>query len=590
MRTPGFGGAWKAKIAGLVSRAKKANELSPSVVKHDKLDDGVLGDMIERALLFRTTRTDAPEVDLEGITDDEGNQIKLGDKEKGRVLDYIAWEDLFDDVFRCLHTYDEPELKPANEVKPSRELNRRIIQQITSHENFQKLRPDTRHSPIEAAFTAISMAERLQETLQTELVEFVVRAKEMADMEDEMPAGGGGGGKQEGQGEGSGGGGGGGQSQPNLPPIFDKKQKKQQQPPSPGGSGTQGETSPGNKENPTPEGEGGPDSSRLEDIAQQLAEKAAEQQQSGLGASVMQAIEQSLREGQEGADIMSSLPGLGPGSETRVSPEQMIELAKRWRESPILRNVSRMTGRLQRDMRQKRARRVVGGVEEIVDVTTGNDLAWLLPHELAKLKHPLLKRDFMRQYHEKTLLEYETEGSESAGRGPIVICIDGSGSMGGAPNEWARSVALALITIARKEKRDAAAVEFSSSGQIKRWEFLKKERFNPDNVLDFTTHFFGGGTQIASGMLSAKEFIDTRPEFRKADIVLITDGQDYFNDERDGTMRQQLQDKGVRVHGVAIGSEAQNNGYLQQMCDSVVSAYDMAGPNEATTHIAEAIN
>lgn len=587
MRKPGFRGAWKAKIAGLVSRAKRANDLSSSVIKHDKLDDGVLSDMIERALLFRTTRTDAPEVDLEGITDDEGNQIKLGDKERGRVLDYIAWEDLFDDVFRCLHTYDEPELKPANEVKPSRELNRRIIQQITSHESFQKLRPDTRHSPIEAAFTAISMAERLQETLQTELVEFVVRAKEMAEMEDEMPSGGAPGGGGGGEGEGSGSGSGGGAGEQNLPPIFDKKQKKQQAP-TPGGSGTEGETAPGNKGNPTPEGEGG--SERLEQLAQQLAEKAAEQQQSGLGTNVMKAIEESLREGQEGADVMSSLPGLGPGNETRVSPEQMIELAKRWRESPILRNVSQMTGRLQRDMRQKRARRVVGGVEEIVDVTTGNDLAWLLPHELAKLKHPLLKRDFMRQFHEKTLLEYETEGSESAGRGPIVICIDGSGSMSGAANEWARSVALALVTIARKEKRDAAAVEFSSAGQIKRWQFLKKERFEPDNVLDFVTHFFGGGTQIASGMLSAKEFIDTRPEFRKADIVLITDGQDYFNDERDGTMREELQNKGIRVHGVAIGSEAENNGYLQQMCDSVVSAYDMAGPNEATTHIAEAIN
>lgn len=582
---------WRAKLAGLFSRAKQAPTLSGSVVRHDKLDDGVLEDMVERAKLFSRTRHDQPMVDLDNIQDEDGNLIALTEKQRGKVEQYVAWEDLFDDVFRTLHTYHEPELLPSDKVKPSRELNRRIIQQLISHDEFQKLRPDTRHSPIESAFTAISMADRLSHALQTELQEFVVRAKEMSELEDGLPGGdgclpGGGGGGGAGQGQGAGG---------NQDPIFENKKKK-------GGGGqdpanqpeTQGQQGPAQLPGaPDPNAQqdagSGMDTTHYDQIAQELADKAHEQQQQGLGGAVMDAINQSLKDGKEAADSIAGLPGYGQGAEQRMNPDHMIELAKKWRESPILRNVAQMTGRLQRDMRQKRAKRVVGGNEEIVDVTLGDDLSLILPHELAKLTHPLMKLEFQRAYHERSLLMYETEGTEAAGRGPVVVCLDGSGSMSGMPNEWARSVALALVTIAKREKRDAAVIEYSSGGQIAKWDFLKKEKVDPEKVLDFVTHFFGGGTRISEGMTVAKSFIEDRPEFRKADIILITDGGDHYNDERDGGLRDELRRKGVRIHGVSIGVDAKQNAYLNNMCDTSVTAYDMAGSNEATTHLAEAI-
>lgn len=540
-------GAWKAKLSGLFARAKQAPELSDSVVVRDKMDDGVLMDMVERAKLFRDTRFNQPEIDLDAMVDEDGQPIELTDEQREQAEGYVAWEDLFDDVFRSLHTYHEPELLPADKVKPSRELNRRIIQQITANDDFQKLRPDTRHSAIESAFTTIAMADTLSDTLRTELQEFVVRAQEMNDLENQL-----------GDGDGTP-----GQPDPNAPPG--------------GGGGGGGE------------GEGDAPDQSLDQIAQQIADKAAEQQQQGLGTNVMDAIGKSLQDGQEAADAIGSLPGYGEGNADRNNPDKMIELAQKWRDTPALRNVARMTGRLQRDMRQKRARRVVGGNEEIVNVTVGDDLSLILPHELATLRHPLLKREFQRKFHEQSLLQYETEGTESAGRGPVVICLDGSGSMGGMPNEWARSVALALVTIARREKRDACIIEFSSAGQIEQWDFLKRERIDTERVLDFVTHFFGGGTRIVEGLTVAQDFINTRPEFRKADIVLITDGYDHWNEDRDGVLKRELNDKGVRIHGVAIGMRANENEYLQLMCDSTVSAFDMSGTNEATTHLAEAI-
>lgn len=591
-------GAWKSKLAGLFSRAKKAPELSSSVMRHDKLDDGVLQDMIERATLVRNTRFNQPEVDLDNLVDSDGNPIDLTDAQRERAEKYVAWGDLFDDTFRALHTYDEPELLPDQEVKPSRELNRRLMQQVIANENFQKLRPQTRHSPLESAFTAISMADHLSEQLNTELQEFVVRAKEMSELEEKLgPPGG-----LPGDGQGPGGGQGtgaedmpAGQGPPKIEedPIFERKQKQPDpnaQPNQPTGSGQDNDpTQPQNNQGPaTPDGSGN-DPNALDQIAQQIADKAAQQQQQGLGSNVKDAIDRALQEGKDAADAISNLPGYGQGGENRLNPDHMIELAKQYRESPTLRNVSRMVGRMQRDMRQKRAKRVVGGNEEIVDVTVGDDLSLLLPHELAKLNHPLMKRDFQRRFHERDLLQYETEGTEAAGRGPIVLVLDGSGSMSGMRNEWSRSVGLALITIAKREKRDAAAIEFSSAGSIRMWEFLKKDRVDPQKVLDFVTHFFGGGTRIVEGMTVAKDFIWERPEFRKADVVLVTDGGDHWQEGRDDEMRREFVEKGVRIHGISIGFDGSNNAYLQNMCDSIVSATDLAGPNEATSHLAEAI-
>jgi uncharacterized protein with von Willebrand factor type A (vWA) domain len=160
--------------------------------------------------------------------------------------------------------------------------------------------------------------------------------------------------------------------------------------------------------------------------------------------------------------------------------------------------------------------------------------------------------------------------------------------MFGERNEWARAVSLALLTIARREKRDAAVVEFSSPGQTASWEFLRREGVKPERILDFITHIFEGGTHIYSGLEVSRTFIDSRPEFKQADIVLITDGGDRF-EELDAEIRAHFREKGVRVHGVSIGISAEDNTYLQKMCDTVVDTDNLKGANEATDHLAQVI-
>lgn len=533
------------RVYDLFKRTKNLPALSDSVVHHDRLDDGVLEDMTERATHFRGAMFDVPEVDLDNLKDDEGKAIELSDEEREKVMEYVAWQNLFGDTFRALHTLQEPELKNQNEIKPSRDLNRRILQQIVASEKFQAMRPDTRHDEIAAAFATINMSKGLRESLQEEMQEMVISAKRMAEQEEQITG-----------------------AQEQLEAV---RQAVEEQ----GGQATPEQKEAAKQASQT-----------KTQARQELAEQQAEQQQQGIGVGAIEAIDKALEGAQEATDAIGSLPGTEPGSGQKLSPDEMIELAQKWKENPELFDMAKMVGRMQRDIRYRRTNRVVGGREEIIDVKLGDDLPLLLPSEKVKLRHPVLRRDFIRRFYERSLVQYETRGYAEAGRGPIIVCLDGSGSMGGMPNVWARSLAISFIAIAKREKRDAAAVEFSSRGQTKRWDFMAKQPINPLHIVDFASHMFNGGTDVTGGVEKAKELIDMVPEFKTADIVLMTDGMDYFQDD-DVALRDELRERGVRLHGVAIGMKS--NAYLEQMCDDTVAAWDLAGSNDATQHLAEAI-
>lgn len=533
------------RVFDLFKRTQRIDALTESVVRHDRLDDGVLDDMVDRAEHFRNAMYDRPEIDLDNITDAEGNAVELTDEQKEKAGEYVFWENLFADTFRALHTYDGPELQDPDRIKPSRELNRRIMQQVMSSEAFEKIRPQTRHDDMASAFTALSMTDKLRTMMSEELQEFVLRAQQMGEQEQQIE---------------------------NAQEALDALREQ---------IGQQGgQPSPEQKQAMQQQAQA------KSQARQQLAQQAAQQQTQGMGVAVIDAIEEAVEDANADATIISQMPGTEPGTGQKLSPDQMLELAEKWKQNPEMAEIARMVGRMQRDIRYKRTNRIIGGREEIIDVKLGDDLQLLLPHEKVKLRNPTLRKDFMRRYYEHSLMQYETRGYAEAGRGPVVVCLDGSGSMSGMPNVWARAVALSLIVIAKREKRDAAAVEFSSTGQVMRWDFMANEPINPEKVLDFASHQFGGGTDITTGVESAKELIDIVPEFKTADIVLATDGYDHYAED-DEELRKELTNRGVRVHGVAIGMES--NEYLERMCESVVSAWDLAGSNDATDHLAEVI-
>src|SRR5262249_36391897 len=170
----------------------------------------------------------------------------------------------------------------------------------------------------------------------------------------------------------------------------------------------------------------------------------------------------------------------GCGTPREMTAQEKIELAMRVMRSPKLKLIAEMCGRFTHIAMSVQKSRVNHPPSEITSITIGNDLAHLLPGEVALLGDPDLEDLFYLKFAERRLLQYELEGRESEGRGPIILALDESGSMsetlGGVVKEaWGKSVMLGLLAIARRQKRDLAVIHFSGPDQLQSGVFPKGE-------------------------------------------------------------------------------------------------------------------
>src|SRR5262245_62472889 len=97
----------------------------------------------------------------------------------------------------------------------------------------------------------------------------------------------------------------------------------------------------------------------------------------------------------------------------------------------------------------------------MVGVVLGGDLGRLLPHELARLVIPELEDDVLRRLVEGQVMCREYRATEPVGKGPVIVCVDESGSMEGEKAHTAKALALALAWVARHQGRWCALVGYS---------------------------------------------------------------------------------------------------------------------------------
>ena len=91
----------------------------------------------------------------------------------------------------------------------------------------------------------------------------------------------------------------------------------------------------------------------------------------------------------------------------------------------------------------------------------GGDVGRLLPAELARLVVPELELDALRRIAERQAMCREHHAAEPVGKGPVIVCVDESGSMEGEKDHTAKALALALAWVARHQRRWCALVAYS---------------------------------------------------------------------------------------------------------------------------------
>ncbi len=286
------------------------------------------------------------------------------------------------------------------------------------------------------------------------------------------------------------------------------------------------------------------------------------------GCEHASAAVEELRESAEGLEQVTfgRLPGTGTVNGEMRPCSAARELARLIRDDHRLKRIALLAGRFKRIAAMKQRQKVRHGADEITDVEQGADLGRLLPAELVKLVHPKLRLALLRDLSERRCLQYALTGTETLGKGPLVVCLDKSGSMDGPPDIWATAVALALLDIAQRQRRPFALLGFDDI--VKQEVIVKLGGRFPAAELFLSC---GGGTDIANVIDRGLSVIEQNPgALRKADLVLITDGGSAI--DRAPELRTRAAALGVTILGFGIGI---NQGALAPWCDEAQAVVDL---------------
>ncbi|MGL4723843.1 MAG: ATPase RavA stimulator ViaA [Scandinavium sp.] len=172
--------------------------------------------------------------------------------------------------------------------------------------------------------------------------------------------------------------------------------------------------------------------------------------------------------------------------------------------------------------------------EQVDGLQQSDDILRLLPPELATLGITELEYEFYRRLVEKQLLTYRLHGDawrekiserpvvhqdfDEQPRGPFIVCVDTSGSMGGFNEQCAKAFCLALMRVALADNRRCYIMLFSS--EVVRYELTGPQGL--EQAIRFLSQRFRGGTDIASCFRAIIERMQG-PEWTDADAVVISD-------------------------------------------------------------------
>lgn len=170
--------------------------------------------------------------------------------------------------------------------------------------------------------------------------------------------------------------------------------------------------------------------------------------------------------------------------------------------------------------------------EELMGIQLARDLNNTLPHELALLADPDLEILFDLKYLEENLMSFSMQGESQAKvidqqqqlkkqlgqKGPMVLCLDTSGSMHGQPELIAKALSLFLAMHAMKQHRPMYLINFST--QVTTLELTQAQGI--EDLLQFLRQSFYGGTDIIPALSHAIEMLEA-PDFSNADVIVVSD-------------------------------------------------------------------
>lgn len=217
---------------------------------------------------------------------------------------------------------------------------------------------------------------------------------------------------------------------------------------------------------------------------------------------------------------------------------------------------------------------------EICGLRLSDSLADALPSELALYGNSSSRQIFKMKYAQKQILSYaysrnveyqkareEMEevdvGEVIDHKGPMIICVDTSGSMRGTPERVAKTVAFALAKKAMEEERGCYLVSFSTGIEVMDLGcFASVDGIS--NLVKFLRMGFSGGTDANPALAHSVQMLEGK-DWKNADVLMISDFvMDSLDKDLEERIKIQRENKS-RFFSLAVTAEGN---------DEVISVFD----------------
>lgn len=263
---------------------------------------------------------------------------------------------------------------------------------------------------------------------------------------------------------------------------------------------------------------------------------------------------------EEVKDFLALCPGASFSyADLKACTDDFAALAKMLQNNAQIKALARKMGRNYISEEKKKQIRVPqASKSEVHGTHRSDDVMRMLPSELLNLEDETLEVLFYARLLEKNLLTYELQGvtfingeeTETSKKrtGPVVACLDTSGSMQGAPLLKAKALLLAIANILKQEDRSLHVLLFGSAGEIR--EFSMSARNDAAGLLKFLQQGFGGGTDYETPLKRAFEIIATQEDYKKADVLMISDGDCTLSPDFTNTLKTKKETLNCMVYSV----------------------------------------
>lgn len=548
------------------------------------------------------------EVDIDMYDDIyQSSTVMQASVEEG-MQEIAVFDSLNTDMFLSLFKY-KPEIIAESRMRQSTRINNRIMRKLVETDEYRSLRKNCRLDLFNSALGTEIIGEKAVEIIRNWKQEAIDKYNQRQQQKANGQPGGPG---QPGSGGSGGVGGGGGQQNPqdiaNPFELIEQLKKKEQELDDLLEQQQSVQEILDQMKNMG--GGGGGGSSQFQqaagqiqmdlDTAQQVAQAISDQLDDfldenddlmeDLNQRLMGAFSEADNQVAETVDFLDAwgLNGDDNGA-CRVPFAEKREAVERIRDTKKLKDLTDLIGRFKDTAVHDQKKRSKDGATSVKSIQTGNKIETVLPSEKMKLCNEITKGDFYRRFNQKELLQYERQSHTTKSKGPIITCIDTSGSMEGSREKWSKAIAIAMLEVAHIQKRDYAAIIFSSTADAP--IVIAKDAIEPTKLLDIAEKFHDQGTTFEDPLNKALELIK-ESRFSKADIVFITDGESSVSPTFLKKFNQIKEDKEFGVKSICInvghGSRVSTKA-LESFSDEVIMLSNIADLEDADSDVAHNI-